>query len=136
MQLILWQWLVLSRQPLPKPGQDGGGRGDVCAGAARIREGVGSGAHIDTQSVQQSRQNQGKMAEAEEMYVWALRGYEKALDGEMELRLLISSHVMLVSLRNHVHVLMYSFGDYVIQTDDVNMLSYSHALMSDCVGTM
>ena len=40
---------------LPGPGQDGGGGGDVPAGAARERGGVGSGAHVDTGHGQQPR---------------------------------------------------------------------------------
>jgi hypothetical protein len=50
-----------------KPGQDGGGRGDVCTGAARKGEGVVSGAYVDTGHGQQSRPALRKMAEAEEM---------------------------------------------------------------------
>ena len=56
------------------------GRRDVYTGAARIREGGGSGAHVDTgdgNNLGLLYAGQGKMAEAEEMYVQALRRYEK-----------------------------------------------------------
>jgi hypothetical protein len=44
-----------SRPHLQRPGQDGRGGGDICADAARIREGVEARAHIDTERGQQSR---------------------------------------------------------------------------------
>ena len=62
------------------------GGGDVPAGAGRVREGAGSGAHVDAGHGQQSRRactgDQGKLAEAEAMYLRALQGYEKALGAE------------------------------------------------------
>jgi len=53
---------------------------EIYTGIARIREGVGTRAHVDAVHGQQPRPRhtkQDKIAEAEEMYMRALRGYEK-----------------------------------------------------------